>query len=291
MAILDWMMPGRDGIDICRSVRQRKGRAYIYIILLTARGHKEDMVEGLEAGADDYVTKPFDPFELRARLRAGQRIVELQEQLVQAREALRDQAGRDPLTDLDNHGTILALLREEVQRASRTHGPLAVAMADVDQFKAINDSYGHPAGDAVLREVARRLRVAMRTYDSLGRYGGDEFLAVVPGCDPVAATRLAESLRARIDRKAIGTPKGLIAVTLSLGVVALENLGDVKAEALVRIADAALYHAKTAGRNRVALATAQDIEKELSKNLKEDVDEEPRPDDKLTGLPTLHQPI
>ena len=98
LAILDWMMPGRDGIDICRSLRQRKGRAYIYIILLTARGQKEDIVEGLEAGADDYVTKPFDPYELRARLRAGRRIVELQEQLLQAREALRDQASRDPLT-------------------------------------------------------------------------------------------------------------------------------------------------------------------------------------------------
>ena len=174
LAILDWMMPGRAGIDICRSVRQMEGRPSIYIILLTARGHKKDMVEGLEAGADDYVTKPFDPFELRARLRAGQRIVELQEQLVQAREALRDQASRDPLTGLWNHGTIIAILRKEVARASRTHGPFALAMADVDRFKTINDTYGHPAGDAVLREASRRLRGAMRTYDSLGRYGGDE---------------------------------------------------------------------------------------------------------------------
>jgi PleD family two-component response regulator len=158
LAILDWMMPGRAGIDICRSVRQMEGRPYIYIILLTARGHKKDMVEGLEAGADDYVTKPFDPFELRARLRAGQRIVELQEQLVQAREALRDQASRDPLTGLWNHGTIIAILRKEVARASRTHGPFALAMADVDRLKTINDTYGHPAGDAVLREASRRLR-------------------------------------------------------------------------------------------------------------------------------------
>src|ERR1035437_16870 len=174
LAILDWMMPGRDGIDICRSLRQRKGRAYIYIILLTARGQKEDMVEGLEAGADDYVTKPFDSFELRARLRAGQRMVELQEQLVQAREAWRDQASRDPLTGLWNHGTIIAILRKEVARASRTHGPFALAMADVDRFKTINDTYGHPAGDAVLREASRRLRGAMRTYDSLGRYRSEE---------------------------------------------------------------------------------------------------------------------
>src|SRR5579872_1087579 len=140
MAILDWMMPGRDGIEICRSLRQRKGRPYTYILMLTARGQKQDIVEGLEAGADDYVTKPFDPYELRARLRAGRRIVELQEQLLQAREALRDQASRDPLTGLWNHGTILTILRKEVARASRTQGPFAVAMAAVDRFKVINDT-------------------------------------------------------------------------------------------------------------------------------------------------------
>ena len=289
LAILDWMMPGRDGIDICRSLRQRKGRAYIYIILLTARGHKEDIVEGLEAGADDYVTKPFDPYELRARLRAGRRIVELQEQLLQAREALRDQASRDPMTGLWNHGTILAILRKEVARAARTRGPFALVMADVDRFKTINDTYGHPAGDAVLREASRRLRGAMRTYDSLGRYGGDEFLAVIPGCEPEGVARFAESFRARIDRKAVETPEGMIPITLSLGVVAIENLQDIKAETLVRIADAALYRAKIAGRNRVTIATAQDIEREVSKNLKEE--EEPMPDDTLADLPTLHPPI
>jgi two-component system, cell cycle response regulator len=289
LAILDWMMPGRDGIDICRSVRQRKGRPYVYIILLTARGQKEDIVEGLEAGADDYVTKPFDPYELRARLRAGRRIVELQEQLLQAREALRDQASRDPLTGLWNHGTILSTLRKEVARASRTRGPFAVAMADVDRFKVINDTYGHPAGDSVLREAARRLRGALRTYDSLGRYGGDEFLAVIPGCDPEGVARFAESFRARIDRKAVETPEGMIPVTLSLGLVALANLRDVRAETLIRVADAALYRAKIAGRNRVAVATAEDVEKEAAKTPQES--EEPVPEDALIDLPTLHPPI
>ena len=289
LAILDWMMPGKDGIDICRSLRQRKGRRYVYILLLTARGQKEDIVEGLEAGADDYVTKPFDPFELRARLRAGRRIVELQTQLLQAREALRDQASRDPLTGLWNHGTILAILRKEVARASRTQSPFAVAMADVDRFKAINDTYGHPAGDAVLRETARRLRGAMRTYDSLGRYGGDEFLAVVPGCDLTDAARFAESFRARIDRKAVETPEGLITVNLSLGVAALENLQGLSSETLIRIADAALYRAKIAGRNRVALATPEDIAKEVAKHLQET--EPVEPEDELTNMPTPHPPV
>lgn len=289
LAVLDWMMPGRDGIDICRSVRQRKGRPYVYIILLTARGQKEDIVEGLEAGADDYVTKPFDPYELRARLRAGRRIVELQEQLLQAREALRDQASRDPLTGLWNHGTILGILRKEVARACRMQCSLAVAMADVDRFKTINDTYGHPAGDAVLREASRRLRAAMRTYDSLGRYGGDELLAVFPGCDAEGAARFAESFRARIDRKAVETPDGMIPVTLSLGLVALEKVREVKAETLVRIADAALYRAKIDGRNRVALATAEDIEREVAKPLQEAEQEDP--DDVLIDLPTLNLSI
>jgi diguanylate cyclase (GGDEF)-like protein len=289
LAVLDWMMPGRDGIDICRSVRQRKGRAYIYILLLTARGHKEDIVEGLEAGADDYVTKPFDPYELRARLRAGQRIVELQEQLLHAREALRDQASRDPLTGLWNHGTILAILKKEAARASRTQSAFAVVMADVDRFKSINDTYGHQAGDAVLREASRRLRGAMRTYDSLGRYGGDEFLAVVPGCDPEGVVRFAESFRARIDRKSVETPEGMIPITLSLGVVALKSLCDLKAETLVRVADAALYRAKIGGRNRVALATAEEVKVEAAKNLQEGGEQ--GSDEALGDLPILYPPI
>jgi len=289
LAVLDWMMPGRDGIDICRSVRQRKGRAYIYILLLTARGHKEDIVEGLEAGADDYVTKPFDPYELRARLRAGQRIVELQEQLLHAREALRDQASRDPLTGLWNHGTILAILKKEAARASRTQSAFAVVMADVDRFKSINDTYGHQAGDVVLREASRRLRGAMRTYDSLGRYGGDEFLAVVPGCDPEGVVRFAESFRARIDRKSVETPEGMIPITLSLGVVALKSLCDLKAETLVRVADAALYRAKIGGRNRVALATAEEVKVEAAKNLQEGGEQ--GSDESLGDLPILYPPI
>jgi diguanylate cyclase (GGDEF)-like protein len=162
-------------------------------------------------------------------------------------------------------------------------------MADVDQFKAINDTYGHPAGDTVLREASRRLRGAMRTYDSLGRYGGDEFLALVPGCDPVGVARFAESFRARIDRKAVETPDGMIPITLSIGVVALDNPGGVKAETLVRVADAALYRAKLAGRNRVALATTQDVEVEMAKHPQ--AYEEQDPDEPLADLPNLHPPI
>ncbi len=215
--------------------------------------------------------------------------MELQEQLLRAREALRDQASRDPLTEIWNHGTILAILRKEVARATRSQGSIAVAMADVDRFKTINDTYGHPAGDTVLREAARRIRDAMRTYDSLGRYGGDEFLAVVPGCDPAAAARFAESFRVRLDGSAIKTTEGMIPVTLSLGVVAVENLTNMNSTTLVRVADTALYRAKIAGRNRVALATAQDVEKEFARDIQESEAEEQ--EEASVDLPTLHSPI
>jgi diguanylate cyclase (GGDEF)-like protein len=289
LAILDWMMPRRAGVDICRSLRQMAGKAYIYTILLTARGHKQDMVEGLEAGADDYVTKPFDPVELRARLRAGQRIIELHDQLHETQEALRDQASRDALTGLFNHGTIIAILRKEVARAARTHGPFALAMADVDKFKTINDTYGHLAGDAVLREASNRLRGALRSYDSLGRYGGDEFLAVIPNCDPAGMESFAESFRSRIGSEAVETAEGPIPITLSLGVAALGNLPDVKAETLIRIADAALYRAKVAGRNCAALATEEDISKELARDLEEVAF--PKSDHLLTDLPVSHPSV
>jgi diguanylate cyclase (GGDEF)-like protein/PAS domain S-box-containing protein/putative nucleotidyltransferase with HDIG domain len=196
-----------------------------------------------------------------------------------AEEALRDQASRDPLTDLWNHRSILAILAKEVARASRTHTPVAVAMIDVDRFKTINDTYGHPAGDAVLREASHRLRATMRTYDSLGRYGGDEFMAVFPGCDSATAVGFAESFRTRIDHQAIETPEGIIPMTLSVGVAELGDLGEVKSETLVRTADAALYRAKIAGRNRVALASAEDIEKGVSKRFLEG------------GLPGLETPL
>jgi len=290
LAVLDWVMPGRDGLSVCRGVRQRKDRAYVYVLLLTARGRKEDVLEGLEAGADDYVTKPFDPYELRARLRTGRRIVELQEQLLHAREVLRDKASRDPLTNLWNHATILAILRKELTRALRTNASLAVAMIDVDRFKTINDTYGHPAGDAILIETSHRLQGVLREYDFLGRYGGDEFLAVIPGCNPAAAAHFAESFRGRIDFKPVAVAENLIPMSLSVGIVALADVSKCSPDSLVRLADGALYRAKTAGRDCVAIASDEEIEKELAKPAAATVSEyhEIMPGDPLADLPELH---
>jgi len=256
MAILDWMMPGMDGIEICRRIRTLQPNPYRYVLLLTAKGDKHDVVQGLEAGADDYLTKPFDVDVLHARVRAGKRILELQKELIQARESLRFEALHDHLTGLWNRGAVLNLLQREEQRRQRSGEALGVIMVDVDHFKAINDSYGHLVGDVVLTEVARRLTASVRGYDSVGRYGGEEFLIIVPGCDPQGLIISAERLRAVIAESPIQSSSGPIPVTLSVGLVSVGagNLKPVEHIALVQAADSALYRAKAKGRNRVEIA-------------------------------------
>jgi diguanylate cyclase (GGDEF)-like protein len=253
LAILDWMMPGRDGVDLCRDIRSRGEVPYTYILLLTGKTCKEDIIAGLDAGADDYITKPFEAQELKVRLRAGQRILQLQEELIAAREAMRDQATHDSLTGVWNRAAIMDVLGRELDRARREASNVAVIMADLDHFKSINDTYGHNAGDAVLCEATRRMGSSMRSYDSLGRVGGEEFLIVLPGCDSLNATCHAERMRSAISGVPVVTPEGSIAVTASLGVAIFGGGVYPDADVLIRGADAALYHAKHAGRNRVEL--------------------------------------
>ncbi len=252
LAILDWMMPGMDGLALCQKIRQRSQDKYIYVLLLTAKGQKEDLVSALDAGADDYLTKPFDPQELRARVRAGWRIIELHQELIAAREQLRVEATHDALTGLWNRAAILEILHRELARAERQENTLAVIMVDLDHFKNVNDTYGHLAGDAVLREAARRMRASTRIYDEIGRYGGEEFVAVAPGCDVSSALNLAERIRATIGEDTIDTFDAPIPVTASLG-VAMNGEGR-DAGSLIRAADAALYKAKNTGRNRIEVA-------------------------------------
>jgi two-component system cell cycle response regulator len=253
LAVLDWMMPSLDGVDVCRTVRCSGREPYLYIILLTAKGHQTEIIEGLEAGADDYIIKPYDLQELKARLRAGKRILELQEELVTAREQLRMQATHDSLTGLFNRAAILETLEREVIRSNREKQPISVIMADLDHFKDINDTYGHLAGDAVLREIAQRMLASFRAYDVVGRYGGEEFLAVIPGAELAMAIELADRLRQKISAQPVHVDGCMIPITVSVGVAAsgMERNQAAQAAVLLHHADEALYAAKNAGRNRV----------------------------------------
>jgi two-component system cell cycle response regulator len=252
LLVLDRTMPHVDGMDVCRAIRKRALEPDVYIILLTGRGEREDIVEGFEAGADDYMTKPFDANELRARVRTGARIVERQTELIAAREQLRSEAMYDSLTGLLNRSAFFDIFEKEVARAERYQTPLALIMADLDQFKETNDRYGHVAGDIVLEETARRLRTSLRVSDSIGRYGGEEFVIVAPGCTANAAALLAERFRLSVASTAITVPDDSIFVTMSFGVAGTDDMKT--ADALLRAADDALYRAKHSGRNRVKSA-------------------------------------
>ncbi len=256
MVILDWMMPGLDGIELCRRIRSHAAGPYKYVLLLTAKGSKEDVVAGLDAGADDYLTKPFHVNELRARVRVGERILELQSALLAVQTQLLFQSAHDHLTGLWNREAIMGLLHRETQRSMRIGQPLGVMMVDLDHFKQINDSYGHPTGDAVLREVARRMLASVRNYDYVGRYGGEEFLIVLADCSPSDLAVTAERMRSSVSGHPVETDSGPVSVTISIGLVAESATGPVVLNGgeLLLAADTALYSAKANGRNRVESA-------------------------------------
>jgi diguanylate cyclase (GGDEF)-like protein len=251
LAILDWMMPGMDGVEVCRKVRERKTGRPPYIILLTALDDKASIVAGLDAGANDYVGKPYDPDELRARIEVGRRFVELHEELAEARRELEIQARTDRLTGVINRGAIISHLEQEIERAQREGGLLGLGMLDIDHFKKVNDVHGHAAGDEVLREVVRRSVSVLRRYDVFGRVGGEEFLVVVPGADARELEEVLQRIRQAIAKTPIAVAGREIAVTVSLG--GATRAGD-SADELIARADDALYAAKVAGRDRVSMA-------------------------------------
>jgi diguanylate cyclase (GGDEF)-like protein len=249
LAILDWMMPGADGLEVCRRVRASVGH-YTYIIILTARDRREDVLAAYDAEADDFLSKPLDVLELRARLRSGERVLLLQERLLAIQEALRLQATRDPLTGLWNRRMILEQLDREFQRAAGSGQPLAVTVADLDHFKQVNDGHGHAVGDAVLRAAADRLRSMLRSYDFIGRYGGEEFLIILPGCEAGLALSIAERTRRAMAAAPLDIDGRAMSVTVSMG-VACSGPTMANPAALIHAADQALYRAKAAGRDRI----------------------------------------
>jgi diguanylate cyclase (GGDEF)-like protein len=256
LVLLDWMMPKMDGVEICRSIRETKPEPYVYLLLLTGRDQKQDLVEGIEAGADDYLIKPFDPQELRARIRAGERIIELEDRLIRAQEALRDLATHDSMTGLLNRRACLNTLMAELNRGCRTGNPVCIVMVDIDHFKRINDTHGHQAGDEVLCEVAQRMHKSLRRYDTAARFGGEEFLLVLPECSLEEGVKLAQRICRLVHSEPVKIKDLSIEVSISLGVAVADKHAGVDLEALLASADAALYRAKVAGRNRVEFSAS-----------------------------------
>jgi two-component system cell cycle response regulator len=249
LALLDWMMPELDGPGVCRVVRRNRKLSYVHMILLTSKESKQDVIQGLQSGADDYLIKPCDPEELEARLRTGQRILQLEDKLVEAREDMRFNATHDTLTGLFNRRVILDLLGRELARTQREQGCTSILMGDVDYFKKVNDTYGHMVGDEVLMEIARRLLASVRSYDFVGRYGGEEFLIVLNSCERSFALARAEEIRKSVAQSPVQTSRGFVAVTVSFGVLSSKDWGARTVEDLLRETDAALYSSKAAGRN------------------------------------------
>jgi len=251
IAILDWMMPGLSGPEVCQHVRQLDREYYIYIIMLTSRAEREDFIDGMQSGADDYLVKPPDYNELQVRLGPALRIIKLETELLRVKEELKIQATRDSLTGIWNRNAAFQILERELVRSAREDRPLGIGLADLDHFKSVNDSHGHLAGDGVLRATADRMSQAIRPYDSLGRYGGEEFLVILPGCDLDQACRKAEALRRAVEDGPMSTSGASIDVTASFGVSSIPGGVRVQPERLIDRADEALYRAKHAGRNKV----------------------------------------
>lgn len=258
LAVLDWMMPILDGVQVCSRLRGMNREGYTYVVLLTSKSRPEDLAAGLDAGADDFIVKPFDATELRARLKVGERVLGFSEALLKANSLLKTMALTDALTGLLNHGASLTRLEEEHARQARTGAPLTVLMADIDHFKVFNDTHGHEAGDSVLAAVAQEFRRACRPYDVIGRYGGEEFVVLLPSTATSEGLLVAERIRTGVEGAGVLYDGLVLRVTVSIGAASLEASCVCEAQTLLRAADHALYRAKAAGRNRVCLALQND---------------------------------
>ncbi len=254
LALIDWGMPSLSGVEVCRRLRAEDAEERPYIILLTARGNKQDLVVGLDAGADDYLTKPFDTDELFARLRVGRRMIDMQAEKLEISRHLAHEALHDSLTGVMNRKAILDTLEKERARCHRTGQPLALGLMDLDHFKKVNDAHGHQAGDEVLTGFVKRIQENLRTYDHLGRYGGEEFLVLIPGVGAHEIHAAYERLRTVVAEEVFPTRVGELRITTSIGVALCGQVDTV--DSLLSAADSALYRAKAQGRNAIVVCEA-----------------------------------
>ena len=246
LIISDWMMPRMDGLALCRKIRNMEKSEYIYFIILTAKGEKKDIIEGLEAGADDFLTKPFNREELKYRIRIGERIINLERRILEL-------ANTDSLTCLLNRRAFMERMEQEMSRAQREKKPISLILVDIDHFKNVNDTYGHQVGDLALQRFSGELTASARPYDFLGRYGGEEFVVCLPGADGLRAASVAERMRRQIENMEIMLPDDSrsIRITASFGTASISVESGRNVDLLIKSADDALYRAKEKGRNRV----------------------------------------
>ena len=251
LVITDWMMPGLDGPALVQKIRTSGQKSYTYIIMLTAMDDKDNIVLGLESGADEYLTKPFNSRELIARVASGMRILRLEEELMQARIQMEALAMHDGLTGLLNRRAIDEYSEAEFNMADRKKQAMSVILLDIDHFKNVNDRFGHKFGDVVLRQVAQTLKEDLRNYDRVGRWGGEEFLLILPGTELRDAVTVAERLRSKTAAVQTSLENGeTFSIHISLGIACTTGQFQSLAK-LIDAADQALYQAKQSGRNRV----------------------------------------
>ncbi len=251
--LTDWIMPKMNGVELCRAIRDIEAPGYVFIIIITARDSRDDIVKGLEAGADDYVSKPFYPSELLARIKTGIRILELERSLRKANEEIKRLSITDPLTNCYNRGYLMEHLPKEIKRAIRYKHLLSLAITDIDHFKRVNDTYGHQAGDKVLKYFVELIISSIRNSDWVARYGGEEFVVVIPETGIDGAVEMAERLRKTVASTGIDIGDKKINITASFGIACFDpnKTEEITPDYLINEADRMLYEAKREGRNRV----------------------------------------
>ncbi len=268
LVLLDWMMPSLTGLEVCRAVRSSVRKGYVYIILLSAKGSKEDLITGLQAGADDFLSKPCHPEELAARLRTGHRILQLEDGLVEARDQMHFKATHDALTQVLNRGAIVHTLEQHIEQTRSSSKSAAVLLCDVDHFKHINDTYGHPVGDEVLRSIAHRLGSITLGNDTVGRFGGEEFLLVLEDVDRDRVGALGTNICEMIRSSPVETSAGPITVSISVGIVQVDGFDTAcQVDDVLKRADILLYQAKRQGRDRAVAETFEDTSLASSQEL------------------------